>query len=242
MKAVDNIIQERRLLEEVEFPLVVNLRFAFQDDENLFMVLDLMLGGDIRFHIDRQGSLKEDVVQFYTAEIALALNYLHSHNVVHRDIKPDNVLLDEKGHAHLTDFNIAVYLKPNKLLTSIAGSMAYMAPEILAKQGYGSSVDYWSLGVMLYEFLFGKRPFRGKTNDALTHAILHDPLHFPDNATQHVSQECIDCVKKFINRDVKSRLGCTGFERLKQEPWLKRSPWEEMAKKGCAAPFVPDVI
>ena len=242
MKAVDNIIQERRLLEEVDFPLIVNLRFAFQDDENLFMVIDLMLGGDIRFHLDRQGSLKEEVALFITAEVALALNYLHTHSIIHRDLKPDNVLLDENGHAHLTDFNIAVYIKPNKLLTSIAGSMAYMAPEILAKQGYNSSVDWWSLGVMTYEFLFGKRPFRGKTNDALTHAILHDPLHFPDNATQHVSQECVDFVKKMVVRDVKTRLGCTGWEKFKNDPWVRRCKWDEMSRKACPAPFVPDVI
>ncbi|KNE69859.1 AGC/YANK protein kinase [Allomyces macrogynus ATCC 38327] len=130
MRAVENIIQERRLLEEIHFPLIVNLRFAFQDDENLFMVLDLMLGGDLRFHLDRQGCLNETAVQFYVAEIALALNYLHERKIVHRDLKPDNVLLCERGHAHLTDFNIAVHYNDRKPLTAIAGSMAYMAPEV----------------------------------------------------------------------------------------------------------------
>lgn len=90
MRAVENIIQERRLLEEVECPFVCNLRYAFQDDENLFMVLDLMLGGDLRFHLDRMGMMKEDMVRFYTAEVACGLAYLHSRRIVHRDLKPDN--------------------------------------------------------------------------------------------------------------------------------------------------------
>lgn len=110
MRAVDNIIQERRLLEEIDSHYIVNLRYAFQDDENLFMIIDLMLGGDLRFHLDRNGPFDEYSVKIYIAEIALSLNYLHSKRIVHRDVKPDNILLDEKGHAHLTDFNIACFL------------------------------------------------------------------------------------------------------------------------------------
>ncbi|KAJ3355995.1 hypothetical protein GGF32_001736 [Allomyces javanicus] len=242
MRAVENIIQERRLLEEIHFPLIVNLRFAFQDDENLFMVLDLMLGGDLRFHLDRQGCLNETAVQFYVAEIALALNYLHERKIVHRDLKPDNVLLCERGHAHLTDFNIAVHYNDRKPLTAIAGSMAYMAPEVLNRKGYFATVDWWSLGVVAYELLFGRRPYRAKTNEALTQAILLEPLVFPENSPNHVSQECIDCIKGLINRDISTRLGCgsAGFAALRQHPWLRHLEWERMATKEVTAPFIPD--
>ncbi|CAG8556820.1 6835_t:CDS:2 [Gigaspora rosea] len=206
MRAVENIIQERRLLEEIEYPLVCNLRYAFQDDENLFMVLDLMLGGDLRFHLERQAFMKEDVVKFYVAE----------------------------GHAHLTDFNIAVHFNERKPLTSVAGSMAYM--------GYLNSVDWWSLGVIMYELLFSKRPFRGKTNVQLTHAILHDPLQFPDNVYELVSRECIDCLKRFCERDVNKRLGCgpNGLEDIKRHPWFKDIEWDKLDTKQAKAPFIPD--
>lgn len=163
------------------------------------MVLDLMLGGDLRFHLDRQGQMPENVVKFYVAELALGLDYLHRKGIVHRyvavcrsadvqsDLKPDNVLLDEKGHAHLTDFNIAVHFTERRALTSVAGSMAYMAPEVLAKRGYFATIDWWSLGVVAYELLFGKRPFRGKTNSSLTNAILKSTYQFPDLAASETT-------------------------------------------------------
>ncbi|CAJ0745303.1 16590_t:CDS:10 [Entrophospora sp. SA101] len=240
MRAIGNIIQERRLLEEIEYPLICNLRYAFQDDENMFMVLDLMLGGDLRFHLERQGRMKEDVVKFYAAEISLGLDYLHSKNIVHRDIKPDNVLLDEQGHAHLTDFNIAAHYKEQKPFTSVAGSMAYMAPEMLKKKGYLYSVDWWSLGIVIFELLFGRRPFRGKNNSLLTKAILHEPLHFPDNPNMTVSEECLDAIKRFCERDISKRLGCNGIEEIKQQPWFKDIEWDKLDTKRATPPFVPD--
>ncbi|PKK70766.1 kinase-like protein [Rhizophagus irregularis] len=214
MRAVENIIQERRLLEEIEYNLV--------------------------FHLERQGSLKEEVVKFYVAEVSLGLHYLHSKKIVHRDLKPDNVLLDEKGHAHLTDFNIAVHFNERKPLTSVAGSMAYMAPEILMKKGYFDSVDWWSLGVVMYELLFSKRPFRGKTNPQLTQAILQDPLIFPDNVS--VSEECLDCIRRFCERDITKRLGCgpNGIEDIKRHPWFVGIEWDKLNTKLADPPFVPD--
>ncbi|SNX85760.1 related to serine/threonine protein kinase [Melanopsichium pennsylvanicum] len=241
MRAVSNIIQERRLLEEIDSPFVCNLRYAFQDDENMFMVLDLMLGGDLRFHLDRTGNMSEEVVRFYVAELALGLDYLHRLQIVHRDLKPDNVLLDEKGHAHLTDFNIAVHFSPRRPLTSIAGSMAYMAPEVLTKRGYLSSVDWWSLGVVAYELLFGRRPFRGKTNSALTHSILNDRCAFPENVENIVSRETVSCIKSLLERDPRKRLGCkSGIDEFKAHPWFAGVDWPAMEANRATPPFEPD--
>ncbi|KAF8979898.1 hypothetical protein BGZ46_004876 [Entomortierella lignicola] len=242
MRAVENIIQERKLLEEVEFSLICNLRYAFQDDENLFMVLDLMLGGDLRFHLERAGPMREDVVRFYVAEVALALNALHARRIIHRDLKPDNVLLDEHGHAHLTDFNIAVYYNPAKPLKSVAGSMAYMAPEVLMRKGYLESVDWWSLGVVMFELLFGKRPFRGKSNEMLTNSILRDPLPLPNNVMDIVSEPCLDVLSKLCERDINKRLGCTseGIDAFKKHPWFEGIDWDKLVTKEATPPFEPD--
>lgn len=276
MRAVENIISERRLLEQISCNLIVNMRYAFQDDDNLFMILDLMLGGDLRFHLDRLGVMPEEYVRFYAAEVAVSLHYLHSLNIIHRycnnnvilvcttklkkkkllythththiyhnannrDLKPDNILLDEQGHAHLTDFNIATIINNAKPLTSVAGSFAYIAPEVLQKRGYLTSVDWWSLGIVIYELLFGKRPFRGKSNDALQHAILHDNVHFPEN--HKLSPQAIDFIKCLLTRDIKSRIGVgkQGFQRLMRHPWFNGIPWELLESKQVEPPFAPDV-
>ncbi|KAI9031573.1 kinase-like domain-containing protein, partial [Phycomyces nitens] len=204
------------------------------------MVIDLMLGGDLRFHLERFGIMPEERVRFYAAEISLGLNYLHSKNIVHRDIKPDNILLDDQGHSYLTDFNIAVQYTEGKPLTSIAGSMAYMAPEVLQKRGYYASVDWWSLGVMCYELLFGKRPFRGKSNDMLHRAILYEPLSILEQ--KDVSPEAVDFVKGLLTRDVDLRLGVNekGFNALLSHPWFAGLDWEALKSKAAIPPFIPD--
>ncbi|KAI0047238.1 Pkinase-domain-containing protein [Auriscalpium vulgare] len=244
MKAVANIVQERRLLEEVDHPFVVNLRYAFQDDENCFFVLDLMLGGDLRFHLERLGSLPEDTVRFYMAELSSALAFLHEKRIMHRDIKPDNILLDENGHAHLTDFNIAVHYNERRLLTGVAGSMAYMAPEILAKRGYTYPIDWWSLGVCAYELLFGRRPFRGRTNSALTHSISKDPLRFPENAEEKCSKAGISVLRGLLERDPYKRFACSphtdSLQEIQRHPWFSSIDWVALDRKELPSPFVPD--
>jgi len=244
MKAVANIIQERRLLEEIDHPYVVNLRYAFQDDENCFFVLDLMLGGDLRFHLERLGSLSEETVRFYVAQISSALAFLHDKRIIHRDLKPDNILLDERGNAHITDFNIAVHFSERRLLTGVAGSMAYMAPEILAKKGYTYTVDWWSLGVCAYELIFGRRPFRGKTNSDLTHSISKDHLRFPEDAETKCSKPGLQALKVFLDRDPSRRLGCKphgeGFTELQRHPWFQSIDWDTLETKQQTPPFVPD--
>ncbi|KAI0819659.1 kinase-like protein [Trametes gibbosa] len=244
MKAVANIIQERRLLEEIDHPFVVNMRYAFQDDENCFFVLDLMLGGDLRFHLERLGSLSEEVVRYYVAEISSALAFLHERKIIHRDLKPDNILLDERGHAHITDFNIAVHYTERRLLQGVAGSMAYMAPEILAKRGYTYTIDWWSLGVCAYELIFGRRPFRGRTNSDLTHSISKDSLRFPEGADSKCSRAGIQALRGFLERDPTKRLGCKpngeGFEELKRHPWFSSIDWDTLESKEQTAPFIPD--
>lgn len=125
-RAAVNTIQERNILEELKHDFIVNLRYAFQDDDVCFFVLDLMLGGDLRQHYKFEGRFSEEVVRFWFAELSGAIAYMHSKRIVHRDIKPDNILLDAYGHVHLTDFNIAVRFEDNKPITGVAGSVAYM--------------------------------------------------------------------------------------------------------------------
>ncbi|OCH84727.1 kinase-like protein [Obba rivulosa] len=242
-KAIANIIQERRLLEEIDHPYIVNLRYAFQDDENCFFVLDLMLGGDLRFHLERKGRLPEDAVRFWTAELSLGLEYLHKQRIIHRDMKPDNILLDAMGHAHITDFNVAIHYSERRLHTSVAGSMAYMAPEVVGRKGYSWWVDWWSLGVVVYELLFHRRPFDGRTSDKMTQAILKDPIKIP--SSKGVSPEGQDALRGFLDRHYKTRLGCRdkelGIDDVRTHPWFASIDWDAMENKDMQPPFVPDM-
>ncbi|KIK10281.1 hypothetical protein K443DRAFT_670909 [Laccaria amethystina LaAM-08-1] len=245
-KAVANIIQERRLLEEIDHPFVVNLRYAFQDDENCFFVLDLMLGGDLRFHLERRGFIREEVVRFWMAELSSALEYLHQQRIIHRDLKPDNILLDSAGHAHITDFNVAIHYSERRLHSSVAGSMAYMAPQVINKKGYSWQIDWWSLGITAYELLYHKRPFDGRNAEKMRNSILKDPLKFPDDATgPRCSDAAILALKGFIDRDPTTRLGCRpdgeGFEDIRQHPWFSCIDWDNLESKTCQPPFVPDM-
>ncbi|KAJ7596661.1 kinase-like domain-containing protein [Mycena floridula] len=261
-KAIANIIQERRLLEEVDHPFVVNLRYAFQDDENCFFVLDLMLGGDLRFHLERKGRISEEVVMFWVAELSSALEYLHRQRIIHRytrisvpetpsnrclnsDIKPDNILLDAMGHAHLTDFNVAIHYSERRLHTSVAGSMAYMAPQVVGRKGYNWAVDFWSLGVTAYELLYHRRPFDGRNTERMTQAILKEPLRFPESSSVHCSSAGQLALRGFMDRDPATRLGCRpngqGIIDIHEHPWFSTINWEALVTKECQPPYVPDM-
>ncbi|KAJ1544914.1 hypothetical protein HK405_008299, partial [Cladochytrium tenue] len=247
MRAIQNIFRERAILEELHHPLIVNLRFAFQDDENMFMVLDLMMGGDLRFHLDRIGGFSEPAARFIAAEVVCAISYLHANKIVHRDIKPDNVLLDSEGHAHLTDFNIAVKFDNRKYLKSHSGTMAYMAPEIFGDKGYLWQVDWWSFGIVLFELLYGKRPFRGQNNETLQAAIKTTPLHFHrhnqlNKQPMSLTPECTSFIAGLLERDASKRLGCgpTGVFEIFEHPWFKGFDWGALERKELRPVFVPD--
>ncbi|KAG0039386.1 hypothetical protein BGZ82_008486 [Podila clonocystis] len=194
MDAVRNILRERQILETLDHAFVVNMRFAFQDDEYMYMCMDLMMGGDLRFHTNRK-SFGEEVVRFWIAEMSSAINHLHSLGIVHRDIKPDNVLLDVNGHAHLTDFNIGCKLTEEKpFLTSQSGTVAYMAPEVFKGTGYGTSVDWWAMGVVFYECIYGHRPFQTESIADLKVAICNQTIEYP--AKENISRECISLIRE----------------------------------------------
>ncbi|KAJ3186449.1 hypothetical protein HDU85_007268 [Gaertneriomyces sp. JEL0708] len=266
-KAVHHVVQERNLLQEIKHPFICNLRYSFQDSENLYMALDLMSGGDLRFHLGRP--IREDAAKHILAEIASALDFLHMHRIVHRDIKPDNILLDENGHAYLTDFNIAVKFRDDRPLKSVAGTEPYMAPELLLGQGYFYSVDWWSLGVMAYEMVFAERPFRGKHKRDL---IKKGDWRFPrpplpgesatsstgstvtsqtssrsrterrhENRYPRVSDHCKSFIAGLMTYQVTKRLGVgeEGKEAMRQHPFFADISWEKLMKKESTPLFCP---
>ncbi|ORY49348.1 kinase-like protein [Rhizoclosmatium globosum] len=241
-----NMIEERKLLEEAKSPFICNLRYAFQDDLHLLMVIDLNVGGDIAFHLKFGGAFTEDRAKFYFAEIVCGLSYLHSLKIVHRDLKPGNVLLSESGHASLSDFNLACHYKEERPMTSRSGTLKYMAPEILSQKGYLNAIDYWSLGIMTFEMLFGFTPYENAHEREIKRAIVNDPVKFPESSVtvDRVSPEARNIVLALLCKDPTQRIGSNemgGDSSIKSHKWFSGWDWQKVQKQELPVPFIPDI-
>ncbi|KAH8897055.1 kinase-like protein [Thozetella sp. PMI_491] len=235
-ESVRNIIRERRMLEHVNHPFICNLRYSFQDIEYMYLVVDLMNGGDLRFHISRK-TFTEDAVRFWIAELGCALRYIHGQGIIHRDVKPDNVLLDADGHVHLTDFNVASDIIPGKVLTSKSGTLAYLAPEVYAGHGYDVRADWWSLGVLFYECIYNKRPFEGNSESSLSQVIQAANPKYPVTSPP-VSLLCLYGIKDALQPNPDKRLGAT-WESFTQHEFFSVLDFEALERKQIDPVFVP---
>ncbi|CAL2036429.1 unnamed protein product [Caenorhabditis brenneri] len=236
-----NVIRELTLLSKISHPFIVNLWYTFQDPDYMYMVSDLLLGGDLRYHLSQQGKFAEDRAKLYLCEICLAVEYLHEMKIVHRDIKPENILLDEQGHAHLTDLNLATQLEDDQLATSYSGTRPYMAPEIYAtylelEDGYDSRVDWWALGVCFYEMLRGRTPFefssRTKPEEAYI-AFRESSIPYPS----HWPTDLIQFINTMLKFDKEKRL--IGLEAIKKHAYLQRIDFKSVFERKPAPVFIP---
>ncbi|KAK3384555.1 kinase-like domain-containing protein [Lasiosphaeria ovina] len=235
-ESVRNIIRERRMLEHVNHPFICNLRYSFQDIEYMYLVVDLMNGGDLRFHISRK-TFTEDAVRFWIAELGCALRYIHGQGIIHRDVKPDNVLLDADGHVHLTDFNVASDIIPGKVLSSKSGTLAYLAPEVYAGHGYDVRADWWSLGVLFFECIYNKRPFEGNSESSLSAVIQAAKPKFPVT-NPPVSLLCLYAIKDALELNPDKRLGST-WESFTQHDFFSCIDFEALLRKEIEPVFIP---
>lgn len=196
-----------------------------------------MTGGDLRFHINRK-TFMEEAVRFWIAELGCALKYIHGQGIVHRDVKPDNVLLDCEGHVHLADFNVASDIPPHKPLTSKSGTLAYLAPEVYAGKGYLSEVDWWSLGVLFYECIYNKRPFEAGHPDILAQAILKAEPAFPVTSPP-VSMPCLHAISSLLEKDKKQRIGAASFGSFTDNPFFREIDFDALERKEIEPVFCP---
>ena len=180
-KQVDHTRAEKAILQKIRHPFIVKLNYAFQTEDKLYMVLDFVNGGELFFHLKNEGKFSEERIRLYAAEISLALNHLHSMDIVYRDLKPENILIDSDGHICITDFGLSKEITPEEGAThTFCGTPEYLAPEVLKGQGHGCPVDWWSLGTLIYEMFTGLPPFYSQNINIMYQKILNGELRFPD--------------------------------------------------------------
>ncbi|CAG9323466.1 unnamed protein product [Blepharisma stoltei] len=239
--AVKNQIQhtrtERWILENIKHPYIVKLYYAFQNSQKLYLLVDFCPGGELFFHLSRAKRFDENRARFYAACIVLALDHLHKQNIVYRDLKPENVLLDADGFIKLTDFGLSKDMSNNCLTKTFCGTPEYLAPETLTKQGHSFEVDWWSLGCMIYEMLIGLPPFYTKRRTDIYRKILSEEIKYPAS----LPEEASDLLRRLLVKDPKKRMGSSplGAEEIKIHPWFSSIDWDLLEIKQVSPPFVP---
>ena len=230
-----NIKTERTLLEILDYPFVMKLNYAFQTKKSLYLITPFMLGGELNYHIYKENYFKEEKVKFYAAEIILGLNYIHKNNCIYRDLKPENVLIGEDGHIKLTDFGLSKLCEDFSCKTkTMCGTPEYLAPEVLFEKNYGIEVDWWSLGVIIYEMLSGYLPFKIIPGENISKKVYEKKVKmFP-----HFTNQAKDLIKKLLVTNPRKRIG---FKQIKFHEFFKGINWDNIESKKILPPFIPDI-
>jgi len=234
---------EKHILQGMRHPFVVRLHYVFQTHSQLFLVLTYAGGGDLAHRLrrvqDRGGAgLKESAVRFYAAEVVLALEHLHGEGVIFRDLKPENVLILMDGHVQLTDFGLSKRLEDaSDRAHAVVGTPSYMAPEVVRGQSYDQAVDWWTLGVMVFELLTGTTPFRGATVEDVFASITGAAPSYPDAVD--VSLEARALIEGLLVKEPTARLGAAGATQIRSHPFFSGVDWEAVAAKKLRPPFTP---
>eukprot|EP00361_Fabrea_salina_P000761 CAMPEP_0202430066 /NCGR_PEP_ID=MMETSP1345-20130828/3617_1 /ASSEMBLY_ACC=CAM_ASM_000843 /TAXON_ID=342563 /ORGANISM="Fabrea Fabrea salina" /LENGTH=266 /DNA_ID=CAMNT_0049041451 /DNA_START=229 /DNA_END=1029 /DNA_ORIENTATION=- len=215
------------------------MHYAFQDREKLYLAMDLLTGGDLRYYLTKKFRFNEQQSKFIIACILTALEYLHQNRILHRDIKPENLVFDRQGYLCLTDFGVARYCaEENSKETS--GTPGYMAPEVLCKQNHSTEADYFAVGVIGYELMMHKRPYRGQNRKEIRELILSKQVQISQSEIpSDWSFEAADLFNSLLQRRPQNRLGYNGTWEVMNHPWFKNLSWEKLVNRSLSSPFVP---
>jgi serine/threonine protein kinase len=241
---IQNTKNERDILLSIEHPFLLGMDFVFQNDYRLYFFLDYIKGGNLFESLFTVKRFPEETVKFFAAQLVLAIGCLHDNKVVHRDLKPENILVEESGYIKLADFGLAKFLLEAKQSTySFCGTAEYLAPEILEMKGHDYMVDWWTLGILLYELRIGRPPFLDKNHQKLGRMIKKGKVIFPDPIRHKIdmSEELKDIILKLLDRDPTQRLGNKGYKQIMNHPWFKKVDFDSILKKDMKAPFKPNL-
>ncbi|KAH8108148.1 cAMP dependent protein kinase [Cristinia sonorae] len=237
LRQVEHVNAERYILSRVQHPFIVDLFATFQDSLNIYMLLSYVPGGELFTHLRRAQRFTADVTRFYLATIILALKYLHSFNIIYRDLKPENLLLDSRGYLRLTDFGFAKIVDDRTW--TLCGTPEYLAPEIIQSDGHGKAADWWACGILCYEMMVGYPPFFDETPYGIYEKILNGKIHWPRN----MDRLSKDLIKAFLHPDRSQRLGnlIGGSQDVLDHPWFRGVDWDALERREIRAPIIPQV-
>eukprot|EP00929_Paragymnodinium_shiwhaense_P092832 TRINITY_DN5284_c0_g1_i2.p1 TRINITY_DN5284_c0_g1~~TRINITY_DN5284_c0_g1_i2.p1 ORF type:complete len:360 (+),score=88.43 TRINITY_DN5284_c0_g1_i2:184-1263(+) len=237
LKQVEHVKAELSILSLIHHPFIVNLLCSFQDEKRLFILLEFVNGGELFSHLRKEGRLPNDDARFYAGEIVLAFEYLHQQTIVYRDLKPENLLIDSEGHMKITDFGFAKIVEDRTW--TLCGTPEYLAPEIIQSKGHGRAVDWWALGILIFEMLGGYPPFYDENPFGIYQKVLAGRIDFP----KHFDVRAKDLIKRLLTHDRAKRYGClkNGAEDIKKHKWYKGMEWEQLIHRQVPPPFRPPV-
>lgn len=235
LRQVEHVKAERYILSRVRHPFIVDLYATFQDNLNIYMLLSFVPGGELFTHLRRTGRFTPDVTRFYLATIVLALRYLHSFNIIYRDLKPENLLLDARGYLRLTDFGFAKIVDDRTW--TLCGTPEYLAPEIIQSDGHGKPADWWACGILAYEMMVGYPPFFDENAYGIYEKILRGKVHWP----RDMDALSRDLVRGFLHPDRSKRLGnlINGPQDVLHHAWFRGVDWDALERREIRAPIVP---
>ncbi len=237
---IENTLLEKEILQTIDYPLLCGLVFCFQTEERIYFIMPFLSGGELFQHLRKFRTFDEDKVRFYGAQIALALEYLHSKGIVYRDLKPENILMDEEGYLKLADFGMAKKLKDDEKAMSFCGTPEYLAPEIITMEGHDKNADWWSFGILLFEMLCGLPPFYVENLDKMYELIKTSSVKFPKRI--NLSEDAKDVIRKLLEKNPKKRLGSQkGIEEIKNHPFFASIDFDMVVHKQIKAPFIPEL-
>lgn len=240
-ESLEHVLSENRVLQSLDHPFLVKLYCSFQTTDRLYFIMEYINGGELFFHIGREKRFSEDRVRFYASQILLAIQYLHSKGIVYRDLKLENLLIDQDGFCKITDFGLVKEgIGQNDTTSTFCGTPEYLAPEILEDESYGKSVDWWALGIVMYELMVGRPPFGPAGNmEKLFYNILNQPIPIPSSLS--IAGRSI--LTDLLERDCTKRLGCgeSDGEQVKAHAFFFGVDWAKMQKRQVIPPFKPTI-
>jgi len=235
LQQVEHMIWEKTILEAADHPFIVFLTTTFQDQRHLYMVLEYVVGGEFFTHLRNAGRLDAVSAKFYSAQVALIFEYLHEQDFIYRDLKPENLLLDKAGYIKITDFGFAkrVVFKTYTL----CGTPEYIAPEVLLNKGHGKGVDWWTLGILMYEMMVGQPPFVDDDPMGIYQQILNGKLNFP----RFIERDAKSLIKKLLVADLTKRFGCLkgGASDIKKHKFFTGLDCTSLVNRELSAPVIP---